>query len=216
MEGAPNPIPEEPFADSSMPLTGRPPIAESAGIASIDEEDRYYGVATMTNPARQTRTQVFPSGTEEDNKTSRPGRSSPSAAQDNQAHVAGFSFLPTATEITLKTSPGDTQATITETSAGDTQTIDDHQQETNGTTSSEITTTTDSGTTGDTQTIPATDNTTAANEDNAFLPQGDIGRTPTGLEPASPSFECPTSCYLECTAYEINMLIKQGCPVPQQ
>lgn len=142
--------------------------------------------------------------------------------RDTQAHVASYNFQAAATftgadaapELTPTTSAtavsskndrlnsdrlqSDTESTATETAAANTDTG----------------TRTDPGTT--TSTTPVSDNTTATGDDNAFLPQADANRMPAGTDTHKPAFQCPTSCYIECTAYEINMLIKQGCPIPNQ
>lgn len=59
-----------------------------------------------------------------------------------------------------------------------------------------------------------TKNTGTSNDENPYLPQVDTSTIPRQLEPKKPEFVCPKHCYLQCTAYEINMLAQQGCPIP--
>ncbi|MBI1195480.1 MAG: hypothetical protein GC138_06520 [Gammaproteobacteria bacterium] len=118
--------------------------------------------------------------------------------------VTEFAFLPTATYTTTASIQeiSNSSTDITTLARGSEQVPTQARQET----------TRDAGV----DTSAATIDSRTTGDENAFLPQGDVSPDPSQYEQSTPAFSCPTSCYLKCTAYEINMLIKQGCPIPTQ
>jgi len=156
-----------------------------------------------------------------------PTRTRPATAAkrpDAQAHVAGFNFQTITTVTSVDTAPesAPTASTTTAPRKSD-QLVSDRPQADAESTATEAANTdavTDTGATTragtTTSTTPVSDRSIAAGDDNTFLPQADTTRTPAGTDTNKPGFQCPTSCYMKCTAYEINMLTKQGCPVPTQ
>ena len=205
--------PERLARTSGLP-TVRSAMVRSGRVTSTADEDRETGVAGFTD---QAQIPPFPSQTGGKDKAFRTRQPSASAEQDAQAGVVGFAYLPAATPSSTGTAPEASPAAstaVTETvSTTGAQSLD-NTQDTAGTGATGTTATTDAGVANDTGATPVTDNTTATGNGDTFLPKADSRTDRPGNH--TPTFQCPTSCYIECTPYEINMLITQGCPVPQQ